>query len=158
MRRLTIPGADILTDIATEEMMTDTGSILFRNFAAQFDRRVRNALPAVENIGFENGARRTGIDAARAGPAAVRDGSVVGQFKIGNDATKKQPRAGFLIDDTRILSEPAHARILRIDPFEEWAGIDIGFRSLGRILLDPGCQLLELPFDRVVIVLTPGVS
>src|SRR5438046_9260900 len=95
-------------------MMTDAGSILLRNLAAQFDGCVRNALPAVENIRFENGARGRGIDAARAGSAAVRNRGVVGQLEIGHETTKKEPGASLLIDDAHILYEPTHARILRL--------------------------------------------
>ena len=139
-------------------MVPDPRSILFRNLTPQFDCCVRNALPAVENVRFENGAGGAGINAARAGSTAVRHRSVVRQFKIGNDATKKKPGAGFLVDDARILSEPTHAGVFRKYAFEQWACVDIGLGSLRRILLDPGCQVLQLPFDRVVIVLTPCVS
>src|SRR6266446_3369151 len=139
-------------------MMPYTGSALFRNIAAQFDRRVRNAFPAVENIRLENGARRAGVDASRAGSAAIGNGCVIRQLEIGKDAPQKQPGANLLINDAGIFPEPADAGVFRIYALQQWARIHIGFSALRRILFEPDRELPQLFLDGIVIVLAPRIT
>src|SRR5690606_18639927 len=61
--RATVPGADVLTDIAPIHMMTDCGGACSRQIAAMLDRQVRQTPPRVELIGLDDGAGRTGLDA-----------------------------------------------------------------------------------------------
>src|SRR6266481_1067700 len=125
-------------------MMAYAGSLLFGNAATQFDCRVCNALPAVENVWFQNRAGRACVEAARAGSTAIGYGNVIRQFKIGENAPKEKPRTRLLIDDTCVFSKPADARIFCMHALEQRTGIHVALRLVGRALLDPCCHLVQL--------------
>src|SRR5205823_3428116 len=121
-------------------MMTNTHSILFGNSTAQFNGRIRNTFPAVENVGLQNRAGGTRLNAARADPTTVCDSAIERPFEIGDDTTKEQPRPGLLIDDARVLSEPPNARIFRVHAFEQRPRIHVTFGVPAGILLNPPGQ------------------
>src|SRR5829696_5338267 len=83
------------------------------NRPPQFDRCVRNALPAVENIRRNERVGWAGIKASRARSAAIRRRCIRCQFEIGQDASQKQPRARALIDDAGVLSKPSDTGVMR---------------------------------------------
>src|SRR5262245_39621655 len=112
MRRLAIPGTDILADVAAEQMMSDPGAVGFGNFAAQLDRRVRNAFAAVENVRNRDGAGWTGINTTRACAAAVGNRHRVIEFAVGQNTAEKEPRTRLFVNDARILAKPADSRVL----------------------------------------------
>src|SRR5215475_3662377 len=99
MRSLAVPRADVLTDVASKKMVPDSLTICFRYFAAQFNGRVRNTFPAVENVWLNDRLRWARINAARTRPATFRHGRVESNVKIGDYASQEQPRPGLLIDN-----------------------------------------------------------
>ena len=137
MRSLAIPRAHVLADVASKKMMANPFPFLFGDIPAQFNGRVGNAFSAVENIRLDDRAGRARIDASRTTAAAVGNRRVVRQFQIGQDAAKEQPRSHLLINDARVLSEPADTRVFRVNTLDERARIDVGFRSVRGVLLDP---------------------
>src|SRR5581483_3512253 len=70
--RLVIPRADILADVAPENVATHPCPEVIRHGAALLDRQVGNAAAAVQLIRTNERVRRTGIEAARTTAAAVR--------------------------------------------------------------------------------------
>jgi hypothetical protein len=48
----TIPGADILTDIATKDMLSHLRAQCLRNTTLQFDGQIGNTASGVQNIGL----------------------------------------------------------------------------------------------------------
>src|SRR5262249_45337574 len=120
-----VPWTDVLTDVTTKKMMTDTFAICFGNFTPKFDGRVRDALPAVQNIGLDDRLRRTCIDASSTRTTAIRHREVDIDFEIGQDTAEEQPGTGFLINDAGILSEPSNAGIFGINAFQKRTCVDV---------------------------------
>src|SRR5690242_14047880 len=100
-------------------MMADPSPVLLGNSAAQFNGRIRDTLPAVENVRLQNRTGRACFDTAGTRSAASRNSVVISQFQIGDNTTKKQPGPDLLIDDARVLSEPTNPRILRVCAFQQ---------------------------------------
>ena len=86
---LAVPGADILTDIASENVAADSVANLFGNCAPLFNREVRNAEISVELIRSQQCVRRAGVDAARAGSTAIRGGQIRLKLQRGKNHTEK---------------------------------------------------------------------
>src|SRR5215831_18287614 len=110
-RGFAIPGTNILTDIASKQMVPNTLSHRFRNFAFEFDIEVRDAAAAVENVGLEDGLGWAGIDTARAGTASIGSREAIIEFKTGQNAAQEETRADLLIDHACVLAEPADTGI-----------------------------------------------
>ena len=106
-------------------IVTENLTRRFGNFTAQFDSRIGDALPAVQNIGLDNRLRRTCIDASSARTTPIRDREVCIDFEIGEDTTEEQPGAGFLINDAGILSEPPNAGIFGVNAFQKRTCVDV---------------------------------
>src|SRR5690606_7375825 len=107
--RATVPGADVLTDIAPIHMMTDCGGACSRQIAAMLDRQVRQTPPRVELIGLDDGAGRTGLDAGRARAAPIGDRDVGLERQVRDALAEEEPRPQPLIDETRVLADPAES-------------------------------------------------
>src|SRR5579885_2399002 len=122
---LAIPGTDILTDVTAKEVMTDTLACLLRNFSAQFDCGVSDALPTVENVRLNDGMGRAGINAARTGSASIGGGNARVQFEVGENAPEKQPGTGLLVDDACVFTVPPDTGIFREDSLQNRPCIDI---------------------------------
>src|SRR5438552_16969361 len=72
-RRLTIPRAHVLADIASKDMIAHRGAHLLRHRSMQFNREIGNAAAGSHVIAIgRDGLRRTSVDTARAGAATVR--------------------------------------------------------------------------------------
>src|SRR5215467_5968648 len=78
---LVVPGADILTDVATKNMMANTGAQLFWNAAALFNGEIGDAAAGVEFAGSDQRLGGACIDAARTTPATVSGGKIGSQFQ-----------------------------------------------------------------------------
>ena len=128
-RSLAIPRADILTNIAAENVPPHSRPQLFRNRAALLNREIRNAQARIKFSRRNNRLRRTGGYATRARAAAIRSRQVSRKFRRNfqrrEDYSEKQPRAQLLVDDAGVLPDPSDARILGIHAFDKRAGVDI---------------------------------
>src|SRR5580704_19704456 len=75
--RVAIPGAYILTDVATEDMLPDPCAHRFRYRSAQLDREIGNTPPGVDLVSSGGDCLSwTSIDAPRAGAAAIERRSI----------------------------------------------------------------------------------
>src|SRR5262245_3015741 len=70
--RLGVPGADILADVAAEDVVSDPIAQLLGNRSALLDGQVSNAAPRIELPRRNDGLCRAGVDAASAATAPVR--------------------------------------------------------------------------------------
>src|SRR5262245_55896213 len=124
-RRLAVPRANVLTDVATEYVPTHRFQQLFRNRAAKLDGQVRNAAPGVQNVRLNDSLCGAGIQTRAARSAAIRRRQVMSaecrrQFQRGQNDSDKQPGSCELIDEQRVLPEPAKARVLRRSALMNW--------------------------------------
>src|SRR5207302_9992644 len=73
-RHLPVPGADILADVASEDMASDAVAqlLIFRKRAALLNREIRDALIRIELVRRNERVRGTSLDASRATAAAIR--------------------------------------------------------------------------------------
>ena len=126
---LAVPRANILADVAAEDVTAHARAEVLGNRPALLDREIRNALVGIELVGREDRIRRTSLDATRAGAAAIRSGQVGGKFERSEDHAEEEPRTFFLIDDAGVLADPAHAGVLGKDAFDDGAGIDVTARD-----------------------------
>src|SRR5579862_3243073 len=94
-RRAGIPRADLLTYVAAENMRAHGLAKFLRDRSAQLDGEVSDAPPGVDRPGIAGGderIRRAGVDAARAGAAAVRGRRIGRDFKRSDQLAQKKPR------------------------------------------------------------------
>ena len=71
-RRVAIPRADVLADVAPEDVAAHRLTQFDGNAAAQFDGQVRDTASRVEDVGLDNRVRGAGINAKAAVPALIR--------------------------------------------------------------------------------------
>lgn len=64
-----IPRADVLAIIASEDAISDERTKLARDGAAELDGEIGDAPSSIDDIGSDNGARRTDLKATCASPA-----------------------------------------------------------------------------------------
>src|SRR5208282_2578131 len=81
--RLAIPRANILTDVASENVPSHARAELFWNLASFLDGQIGNAQPGVQFAGRNNRLRWTSCYAARASPATIRRRQVGGEHIVG---------------------------------------------------------------------------
>src|SRR5882672_8092339 len=70
-REAHVPRADVLTDVAAEQPVTDPRRLRGGEFAAVFDREIGNASARVEIARSGKRLRRTGVEATPARPTAI---------------------------------------------------------------------------------------
>src|ERR1700693_36271 len=126
-RRFAVPGADILADVAPENMPPHPGAklVILRNRAPLLDREIRDALVGMELIRRDQRVSRAGIDATRATAAAIRRRQIRREIERGKNHAEEKPRAQLLIEDARVLADPSDAGILRHHALDDRAGVDV---------------------------------
>jgi hypothetical protein len=67
--RASVPGTHVLTNITTKNMTSYRLAKLWGDAAAQLDGQVRDALPRIQHVRFDEGFCRTGVQALPAIPA-----------------------------------------------------------------------------------------
>ena len=164
-RRAAIPRANVLADVAAEDVPADGLAQFERNRAAQLDRQIGNAAPRVQNVRLDDGARRACVDAQAAVSAQIRRRRFRGvqrrrEIERRHDHAEEQPRTQLFIDEAGVLREPAEPRIFRGDAFDDRAGIHIGsrlegFREFTAQMFD---QRFEFFAEHMVIVVAPGIA
>src|SRR5205807_2820193 len=119
-------------DVAAKNMVTNSWPQLWRNFSAFLYRQIRDAASGVEFIGFSQRIRRTRINAAGAGAAAVCDGQVGQQLERCENHAQKNPRAKPFIQDAGVLSNPSNAGVFGVDALDMRPGIHVAaYNELG---------------------------
>src|SRR5579875_3200316 len=101
--------ADLLADVASEDPVTHQWAQLARDDAAMFDREVRDAAVAVDDVGSDYSAGRAGAQTEVTAAAIGAQRLILGQLQLGQDLAQEDPRAGLLGDDVGVLADPADA-------------------------------------------------
>src|SRR5258706_7996800 len=110
--RKPVPGANILTDVATKNPIFKFALLLEGNFLFQFNGKIGYAFASINNVRLRNGIRWASIHASRACAAIIFKGTIVVQRKIKNHFSQKEKAAHASIEQQRILSDPAQAGFL----------------------------------------------
>src|SRR5690348_5768476 len=162
-----VPGADVLADVAAEDVVAYLTAGFVGDRSAQLDREIRDAkagidgpLWALGEAGGHDRAGGTSIDATRARAAMVRRWHASIEGERYQQLTQEKPRAHLLVNEAGVLGDPAKARVARIGALEQRRGIDtdLPVERLGRLLLELFDQAREPATEHVVIVLAPGVA
>src|SRR5438045_684491 len=132
VRSAAVPRANILADVAAEDVVSHPGAHVFRNRAALFNGEIRDAAGGVELGRSHQRSRRTRVNAARATSAEVfyRSRRVAARQRgvVGDGAYNDGPRPGSLLFQRRALQSSIliaglqvfHLpRITRLDPGRE---------------------------------------
>ena len=110
-----IPGADILADVAAEDLAADGRAEFFGDGAALLDGEVGDAAGGVHLARGDEGVGGAGVDAAacrcRSGRRPGWAALVGGDLERGEDAAEEEPRAELLIEDAGVLAGPADAGV-----------------------------------------------
>ena len=93
--------------------------------SALLDGEIGDAAGGVELARRNQSLSRAGVQAARAGAAAVGGGQVGRQPMRAENHSEKKPRAKLLIENAAILADPSNAGVRRQHPLGHRAGIDI---------------------------------
>src|ERR1019366_9199817 len=89
-RSLTVPRTNILADVATENVVPHAGAKVLGDRPPFFNGEIGDALVGIELVRSENRVGRAGLDAASAGPTAVRSGHVGRKFERREDHTQEK--------------------------------------------------------------------
>src|ERR1044071_6401042 len=122
---LVVPGTNVLTDVAAEDVMTYGITKLQRHVSPFLDGKVRNASPCIHLPGSHKRLSGTGIKAARTAAAAIGSGAISSQFQRSENDSQENPRAQLRVNQAGILANPPNSSIFGVYPFHDGAGIDI---------------------------------
>ena len=123
-----IPRADVLADVAAEDLAADGGAEICGNASLLFDGEVRDAAGGIHLMRGDERVGGAGVDAAGAGAAAVgRDGKdcAVGDGDRRDDDAEQKPGAELLINDAGVLADPADAGAGCGGALDQGAGVDV---------------------------------
>ena len=84
-----VPGTHILTNVAPEEVAADLWPELFRDSALEFNSQFGDTPGRIHDVGFDQRSRGAGLEARRAGPAAVRSRRVRGELEARPSGPRK---------------------------------------------------------------------
>jgi len=159
-RGLAVPRANILADVASEQPLPHFAPQVVRDRAAQLDRQVTDAPPAVELVWPDECVGRAGVEAASTRAAVVGGVRlVVIQFEVGEQRAQKDPTAQPLVDEHGVLADPTDAGQSREVALEQRCRVDDGSRTTaGRCIVQEIAEPPQsVPHHRVVVV-APGVA
>src|SRR5258708_2033732 len=83
----TVPGADVLADVASENVLANARPQFLGNRSTFLNREIGNALGGIELVGSDEGVGRTSFDTAGAGATAVGSRQVRRKFERSQDHT-----------------------------------------------------------------------
>ena len=127
-RSARVPRADVLADVAAEDVIAHAGAQFLRNRPAQLDGQIRDAAARVQlssrlPCGHDR-VRRTSLDAARAAPAAIRRRRARLEIERRHDLAQKKPRSQRLVNQASVLADPAQPGQPREATLQQRRGID----------------------------------
>jgi hypothetical protein len=154
----TIPRADILAVVASEDSATYSWPELSRDETSQFNGEIRNAKTTVHDMGSNDGVGRTGRDAPVAGAAVVPFATVWGKLDRYQDLAEKKPRAPLPGNEIRMFPEPSKTGCGRVALFQKRTRIDVGSRFASTPLSNLSCQLAELFLYYSMVILAARVG
>jgi hypothetical protein len=138
-RRTTVPGADILADIASEDLSAHQTAQLFRDTSLLLDRQVGDAARGVHLARSYERVCRASIDTPRATSTAIRCDVPFGverYWQRRDDDTKQQPGAKLLVDDACVFADPSYAGLRGGGPLYQRTGIDVASRLTDESLVE----------------------
>ena len=124
-RRFAIPRADVLADIATEDVPSHSAANLLGNRATLFDREIRDAPVGIELVGCNQCVGWAGIDASCTGTAAIGRGQIGLEFEGRQDNAQEKPRAQLLVQDAAVLANPTDAGVFGVHALDERTSIHV---------------------------------
>ena len=163
LRRAPVPGADILANIAPEQMIGGLPGKRRIGRSPLLNREIRNAQPRIDLplpvLAGDDRLRRTSFNAACAGAAASRGGQVGNQRNREQKFAEKEPGALPLIDQAGIAPDPTKASLAGIGALEERRGVDTGavLERLPMFLGDPASQIHQRLTEHVMVIDASGV-
>ncbi len=159
-RRRQVPGANVLADVAAVDVISDVAPRRLWNRSLELDRQIRETPGRVHHVRFDQRAGRAGVETARARPALVERRLIRRQRQAGDQHRQEHPRSELVVDDARVLADPANPGVLRIDALLDGSGVDVGasLEVAAGARAQPREQRLQPLFDDDVIVVAPGVA
>src|SRR5690606_32337337 len=97
----------VLTNVAPEHPKAELVAELHGNGVAVFDGQVRDAASCVELARARESARGTGVEAARAGSAALFDRLIGRELRAGHQHREQYVGAEARHDEAAVLSDEA---------------------------------------------------
>ena len=166
--RLAVPRANVLTDVASENVSSHSFAQFYGNLAALLDRQIGDAQPRVQLTCRSDRLRWTGNDAARASSATIGRGQVAGDIVVrdserSENHAQKQPRSKLLIDDASVLADPSDAGVLRVDALDERTSVNVGAKLPVASCREQSAQLVfdllqAAQYGVVIVLARPGVA
>ncbi len=153
--RFPVPGADVLADVAAEDLAAHGFAQFCGDGALLFDGEVGDAARGIHLVWRDEGVGGAGVDAAGAGAAAVGgdlQGSVGGDGDGGDDDGEEKPGAELLINDAGVFADPADAGFGGEGALDEGAGVDVAAGLAGEAVLQGGFEVMEAVEELVVVV------
>ena len=111
-----VPRADVLAHVAAEGPAADAGPEVGRDRSPALDRQVRDAAPRVQHVRVDEGPRGAGVQAARAAPAAVRQGRIGLELRRGQHHADEEEGARGPGGAASCSSRSSPGRPVRRDP------------------------------------------
>src|SRR5437867_4377258 len=102
-----VPRADVLADVAAEDLAAETGALPVGDGALQLDGQVADAARGVEDVRGGQGAGRARVEARGAAPAHVGAGGVGKQLEVGDQLAEEEPRAVLRVQEAGVLAPGA---------------------------------------------------
>jgi len=125
---LGVPGADVLANVAAEEVGAEGALKIRRSLLAGLDGPVGDAAVAFEfpTLGaFDDSGGGAGVDAAGAGAAAVWWGrAVIGDREGKKEFAEEKPGSAGFVDEAGVFADPAEAGRAGVAALEQGGGID----------------------------------
>src|SRR5262249_39998275 len=102
---------------------------------------------------------RTRVETRLARSALIERGCIGLERQAADDLRQKQPRAAIRIDHTRVPSDPAESRVLRVYALLHRTRINVGagIEPVAAPLAHPLDKRVHPALDHLVVVLTPGI-
>jgi predicted PurR-regulated permease PerM len=117
--RSVVPGADLLADVAAEDVRAEGVLDRIGQRAPVLDRPKSQATAGVEDSGGKQRARGARLQAGHAGAALLGNRLVGRQVEVGHDLGQQYVRPEIRVDETAILADPAEPRRGGKGPLEQ---------------------------------------
>src|SRR6185437_7581418 len=103
-----VPRANVLTDVAAENPISQATAQLQGNGVLQFDRQVTDAFAAIEHVRLDERAGRTSIQACPASAAMIcRMRRIVFKLDVSQQRGEEEPASCVFVEQERVLADPA---------------------------------------------------
>lgn len=158
--REAVPGAYILTGVATEEPVVELILHVRRDqLLFQFDGKIRDTLAAIDHLIIEDGVGGTGVYTLTAGAAIIlRKRIVVYQRQVGDEGGDEEERTRLFGKQVAVAANPPDTAFLRPGPFQHGSRIDkTSSLHFADLQSDVGEEAVELFADHFMIVFAIGI-